>query len=78
MPKITYKYHRTDESEADAQQMVRDGLRLEQQTVITRSQTEGDPLFGRGVAFAPSVNFNYSTDGNGEQYMEGWQPYKLS
>ena len=69
MPKITYKHHRTNESEADAQQMVRDGLRLEQETVITRSRTVGDPLFGRGVAFAPSVNFNYSTDKDGEQYM---------
>ena len=78
MPKITYKHHRTNESEADAQSAVRDGLRIEQDVVITRSQTVDDPLFGRGIAFVPSVNFNYSTDKDGEQYMEGWQPYKLS
>lgn len=78
MPKITYKHHRTNESEADAQMAVRDGLRLEREAVTLRSTTEGDPLFGREIRFAESVGFNYSRDENGEQYMEGYQPYKLS
>ena len=78
MPKITYKHHRTNESEADAQTTVREGLRVEQDAVITRSQTEGDPLFGRSVVFAASVNFDSERDGDGEEFITGYQPYKLS
>jgi hypothetical protein len=64
MPKVSYTHHWTNESEADAQAVVREGLARQLKAV--------------GGGSSRSVGFEYRTDENGERFIEGWQPYRIS
>ncbi len=77
MPQITYVHHKTNESEAEAQNTVREGLRLKSEELGLRTRVEGDALYSRKISFGNSVGFEYKTEG-GELFITGWLPYRLS